>query len=159
MTIHMYALFEDENDYKDAYVEAEEKGLINESENLQTLRSVEDEDDIPFAGTSMRAETFAYTFGGLLLGALIGNTLGRLPTFTDIPTGTLMLLSTPGLGVFGFLAGIFIGASRTESQRQHMWRSFRPGNLAVLLDVRSKTAAERLADVFSRHNARMVARV
>ena len=156
MTTHVYALFEDEKDYKEAYVEAEQEGLINDSENLKTCRNIEDEDDIPFAGTSMGIETFGYALGGLLLGALAGNLLARLPTFADVPGPTVVLLATLGFGFFGFLGGIFIGASRTERHRQQLWRAFKPGNLAVLLDMRHKGSAERMASIFSRHNARLV---
>jgi hypothetical protein len=156
MTTHVYALFEAEKDYKDAYVEAEQEGLMNDSENLKTCRNIEDEDDIPFIGTSLRIETFGYALGGLLIGAVAGNLLAQLPTFSDVPGTTLVLLATLGFGFFGFLGGIFIGVSRTESHRQLLWRSFRPGNLAVLLDMRHKGTAERLASIFSRHKARMV---
>jgi hypothetical protein len=156
MTTQLYALFDDETDYKKAYVEAEREGLIADSENLRTCENIEDEDDVPFNGTSMGVETFGFALGGLLIGALAGNVLARLPSFFDVPTHTVVLLTTMGTGFFGFLAGIFIGVGRVESHRKALWKSFRPGNLAVLLDMRHKGSAERLASIFSRHRARLV---
>jgi F0F1-type ATP synthase assembly protein I len=156
MTTHVYALFEDEKDYKDAYSEAEQEGLLADSENLKTLRNVEDEDDIPFAGTSMSVEVAGYAIGGLLVGLLVGYFLARLPALSSLPKFSIILLASLGFTFFGFLAGIFTGASRTESHRQQLWRSFQPGNLAVLLDMRHKETAERMASIFSRHHARLV---
>jgi hypothetical protein len=156
MTTHVYALFDEEKDYNEAYVEAQREGLIDDSENLKTCRNIENEDDIPFVGTSMKLETFGYALGGLLVGAVVGNLISRMPLLSDVPPGTMTLLVTLGLGSFGFLCGIFIGASRIHSRRQALWKSFRPGNLAVLLDMRHKATAKQMASLFLRHHARLV---
>ena len=73
MATHVYALFDEENDYNEACVEAQREGLLDDSENLKTCRDIENEDDIPFVGTSMKLETFGYALGGLLVGAVVGN--------------------------------------------------------------------------------------
>ena len=153
---HVYALFEDEKDYTEAYREAEEGGLLVNSDNLKTMRSIEDEDDIPFRGTSMVVEILAYALGGLALGIVVGFILARMPIMNDLPRIAVVMLTSAGFAFFGFLAGIFTGASRPETHRQRLWQAFQPGNLAVLLDVKSTEAGEQIANVFTRHRARLV---